>query len=106
MIRESVRLIAASFFATANYVEALLWATVALLFAASAMRRHGAVRKRCVLAAVTFLLFGISDVVEVQTGAWWRPWWLLLWKAVCLLCLLGLLINHRRGRTRADGPPA
>ena len=101
MISESAGLIAASFFATANYVEALLWATVALLFAASAVRRRGAVRKRCVFAAVTFLLFGISDVVEVQTGAWWRPWWLLLWKAVCVFSLLALLINHARGRTRA-----
>lgn len=31
------------------------------------------------------MAFGVSDIIELQTGAWWRPWWLLLLKAACLL---------------------
>ncbi|MBE7458640.1 MAG: hypothetical protein KJ057_17160 [Phycisphaerae bacterium] len=42
---------------------------------------------------MTFLAFGASDVVEADTGAWWRPWWLLAWKAACLAVLLTLLIR-------------
>jgi len=26
-----------------------------------------------------FTLFGLSDLVEVHTGEWWKPGWLLLW---------------------------
>jgi hypothetical protein len=43
------------------------------------------VQVACVLVA-----FGFSDVVEIQTGAWWRPWWLLVWKGACLLAMLGM----------------
>jgi hypothetical protein len=32
--------------------------------------------------------FGLSDLVESQTGAWWTPWWLFAWKALCVLGLL------------------
>ena len=61
-------------FETANYIEAALWAVIGLVFLVVSMRRGGR-RRVTALAAVTFLLFGGSDVVEVQTGAWWRPWW-------------------------------
>lgn len=51
---------------------------------------------------VVFLVgFGISDLIEMQTGAWWRPVWLLLLKAVCLIGLLtcGLIVWRNRART-------
>ena len=81
-----------------NYVEARLWITIAVLFAILSTRRRGAVRSRCAIAAVAFLLFGLSDVVEAQTGAWWRPWWLLVWKATCVLAFAWLLWRHRARR--------
>lgn len=34
--------------------------------------------------AVVLVLFGISDFAEMQSGAWWQPWWLLMWKTVCV----------------------
>ncbi len=100
--------------ALANYVEAGLWLVIALLLAAAAVRHRGVVRQRAAQAATVFAVFAGSDVVEAQTGAWWRPWWLLAWKAACVLVLIVLLVDYlRRGRsqaaqrgTRADDSPS
>ena len=90
--------IADGLFSGANYAEAGLWILVAIAFGVVAIRRAGAARRRCAGAAVAFLLFGVSDVVEAETGAWWRPWWLLAWKATCIAGLLALLLEYRRRR--------
>ncbi len=89
---------AMSLFEIGNYCEAGLWAVIGVCFAAFAVRRSGALRGRLLLVAATFLAFGGSDVVEVQSGAWWRPWWLLAWKAACLLILVWQLISFLRLR--------
>ena len=47
-------------------------------------------------AAASFVLFGISDFVEVGTGAWYRPIGLLAWKGACLITLVWCLIRYRR----------
>jgi hypothetical protein len=61
---------------------------------------------RLCLAAIAFAAFGISDVVEVQTGAWRRPWWLLTWEAACVVIFLGLYIDYfRRRRAKAQHRP-
>jgi len=91
-------------FEYANYAEAILWVLIGLTFVAYAVRRAGAVRRRCVVAALTFLLFGVSDVIEVQTGAWWRPWWLLVWKGSCVAALLVLLSDYLIRRRRQSTP--
>jgi hypothetical protein len=49
------------------------------------------------VAALLFLVFGISDFVEITTGGWYKPWWLLLWKASCLV---GFVIVHTFFRRR------
>ena len=86
------------FFRIGNYAEAALWMLVAVVFGVFAIRRGGLARRRCAIAAPVFFLFGMSDVVEVQTGAWWRPWWLFAWKAVCVLGMVLLLAGYLRGR--------
>lgn len=85
-------------FQTANLIEAGLWSTIALTLAGFAIARTGRRRRLCLIAAVTFLLFGVSDVVETQTGAWYRPWWLFCWKAICVAAMVGLLVDYRRSR--------
>jgi hypothetical protein len=51
------------------------------------------------LAAVTLVAFGISDYAEIRTGGeWWRPWWLLAWKATCVVTLMSLLLVARRAK--------
>jgi hypothetical protein len=84
------------FFESSNYLEAAFWMLIGLVFAGFALRRAGAVRKRCAYAAAAFILFGGSDVVEASTGAWWRPWWLFAWKAVCVVALATLLVEYER----------
>ena len=94
-------------FETINFIEAMLWSVIGLGLAAfwcavglglchANAKGKTSVRTSSLMAAMTFALFGLSDIVEIQTGAWWRPWWLLVWKAVCVLVLLVLLIRYRR----------
>jgi hypothetical protein len=102
-----------SFFVTANYAEAALWATIGIGFLLHALAKRGG--PSSLIAALAFLLFALSDVIETRTGAWWRPWWLLALKAACLAVFLALLARHiiaRRSlnpdtaRPRTSTPPS
>ena len=87
-----------------NYAESALWAVCGVVAAAVGLRqRHRGVRARCLLLAVTLLAFGGSDVAEASSGAWWEPWWLLVWKVACVLVLLALLAEYA-WRRRARRP--
>ena len=80
-----------------NAGEAVLWSVIGSGFLWRAVRNgKSKSRSRCLIAAVAFLMFGLSDVIEIRTGAWWRPWWLLLIKAVCLVTLVGLYAEYRQ----------
>jgi hypothetical protein len=86
-------------FVYANYAESCLWAGLGV---AAAVKRNGPASW---LLAATLVAFGISDVVEAQTGAWYEPWWLLAWKAVCILLILifgGLVLRTQRRRPAAQ----
>ncbi|HRX85012.1 MAG TPA: hypothetical protein P5572_08340 [Phycisphaerae bacterium] len=82
-------------FRTANLIEAAFWIAVGAAFLIVALRRRQG-RASAASAAVVFIAFGVSDIVETTTGAWWRPWWLLVWKGVCVLALLTLFVRWRR----------
>lgn len=43
-----------------------------------------------IIASVSFLFFGISDIIEIYTGAWWRPLGLLF---LNISCVIGLLLS-------------
>ena len=85
-------------FQISNYIEAALWSCIGICFAIAAFRQSGAARRRCWIAAITFILFGISDLVESTTGAWYRPLWLLIWKGLCLLVFAWLLMKYLQER--------
>jgi len=85
-------------FETANYLEAALWTIGALVFLIRGLRRRGRERGISFALVAAFLLFGLSDVVETHTGAWWRPWWLFAWKAACLAAILVLLLSQIQRR--------
>lgn len=77
-----------------NLVEALVWFSFgASLLVAALFRPLGA--RLGVVAGVAFLLFGGSDLVEMSTGAWYRPWWLLAWKAACVVALATTYLRYR-----------
>ncbi len=94
---------AAGFF---NFIEVVLWPAMGLLLAVVGWRRSGVLRRDFLIAAAILIAFGTSDAFESHYGdEWWRPWWLLLWKAACVLALVALLWNawHRRRLSRTAG---
>jgi hypothetical protein len=50
------------------------------------------------LLPMCFVVFGVSDVIEAQTGAWWHPWWLFAMKALCVLGFLGAILQAKKSR--------
>ena len=90
-----------------NYAEVALWPAMGALLAVHGLRRRGAVRRDCWIGAATLVAFGASDWFEANTdNEWWRPWWLLLWKAACVVTLVVLLAVawRRERRARATAP--
>jgi len=73
-----------------NLIEGFFWIALAAWFV-TRLFVEAAHRRDNLLLAVGLLLFGLSDFVEIHTGAWWRPWWLLVWKGLCLVALVVLL---------------
>lgn len=74
------------FVAAFNGLEAIWWATMAIV---CWWKARGKWQSVCRTAAVCFVLFAATDVIETQTGAWWKPWWLAVAKGICLIGLLG-----------------
>lgn len=81
-----------------NYLESGLWCLigVGLLIRLVVDGIFSRYSKVLCVAAVTFFVFGVSDVIEAHTGAWWRPWWLLFIKSGCVLSFLGCLLWYKR----------
>lgn len=91
------RLNTLSIFQLANIAEGVLWSSVGLVVALVYKRRTSS------LIAIVLLFFGASDWIEAATGAWWRPWWLLVWKLACVAILtVAVVIYWRRRRTSAE----
>ena len=87
-----------------NTLEIVLWSVLGLGLLAVSFRR-GRSQMEAAAAGLLFLAFAGSDAVELTTGAWWRPWWLLAWKAACMagLVLVGVRVSRRhRKDTQQD----
>ena len=78
-----------------------------MVLAVHGLRRSGVVRRDCLIAVAALLAFAGSDWAEAKTGnRWWDPWWLLAWKAECVLTFLLLLARAaRRMRATRKTPP-
>ncbi len=83
-----------------NYIEGVFWTIVGIVLAIAGQRANSAYRGLSIAASGTFVVFGLSDFVEAQTGAWWRPLWLLGWKASCIVVLAWCYWKYRRIRAR------
>ncbi len=92
-----------AFFRDSNYLECAMWCSIGVAFLIRAMM-HADHRTPVIITGITFLFFGASDYVEAQTGAWWRPVGLLVWKGLCLLIFLILLIRYAKEK-RAKAIP-
>ncbi len=82
-----------------NAIEAGVWFVLAVIVFVAGLRRVN-VRRIAWPATGTLALFGLSDLVEITTGAWWRPLWLLVWKGLCIVALVALLwLELKRRKT-------
>ncbi|MCP4708286.1 MAG: hypothetical protein GY869_06655, partial [Planctomycetes bacterium] len=64
-----------------NIIEGAFWVLLSLFFWIPACRRGERHRWFCVFGGAVLVLFGGSDFYEAHTGAWWKPWWLMVWNA-------------------------
>ncbi len=71
--------------ALGNKIECVIWAIIALGFLVRTFSLQDYRRNLAYICAISFFLFGLSDLAEVTTGAWYKPWWLLVWKAACVI---------------------
>lgn len=82
-----------------NVAEGVFWICIAVVFARKSAKKTE-FRKLQIGAAITFLLFGISDFIEVCTKGWFTPWSLLALKAACVLSLVLHLRAYLKIRRR------
>jgi hypothetical protein len=79
-------------------MEAGVWLIYAMVLAVGAVRSAKQRRAILLIASIGFVTFGVSDLIEAQTGAWWRPWWLLVLRAACIATFLACWLVWRRQR--------
>jgi hypothetical protein len=89
---------------TGNLIEAGFWIIFGVVVTLGLGRQARRLTPFSLVSGMVVILFGLSDLVEARTGAWWRPWWLLLWKAVCLTGMVVCFLKYRQART-VPAPP-
>lgn len=91
-------------FVVFNLCEGILWISIAVGFAV-VYHRHRRNGDLMLASGLLFLAFGASDFVEIHTGGWYKPWWLLSWKAAALagFVVVYLLFRKRRAGSLATG---
>ncbi|QDT35815.1 hypothetical protein [Stratiformator vulcanicus] len=67
---------------TYNLIETVWWCGLGLATLLLERRSSVSLVVRYSLA-VTLFVFGLSDLVEISTGAWWKPWPLAVLKFAC-----------------------
>ncbi len=83
-----------------NQFEAGFWFLIALVLVLFYRRKLP--RPWAWLLPLSFAVFGVSDVIELDTGAWWRPWWLGAMKVACVLVFLLALRTYRQTQLRTS----
>lgn len=89
-----------------NVLEAAFWFGLALLAAWVGGRTRGFTRRTQVAMVALLAAFGVSDLIELYTGAWWRPPALLVFKGICLTGLVTCAFLIYRRRWLAGGSAA
>jgi hypothetical protein len=79
-----------------NYLEAGIWTAFAIVIVRMARAKPPGHRRETYILAGTFAVFGVSDLIETQTGKWWDPWWLLAMKAACVTVILTIAVRVQR----------
>jgi len=71
---------------------------VSLFFVVPLYRRGEKHRWFCFYGMMVFFSSAGSDFYETYTGAWWRPWWLIVWNAFTGIGIAGIVFWYIRIR--------
>ena len=75
-----------------NLFEGLFWICLGTVFLVLPSFIPKIYHKLCLSAGIILLVFGVSDFVEVSTGGLLpSPWWLLTWKIINVIGLVGVV---------------
>jgi glycerol-3-phosphate acyltransferase PlsY len=85
-----------------NVIEAGIWFALAGWLLFLALKRQSSLKKTFLVFSATLFVFGISDLIETQTGAWYKPFSLFMLKAVCVLFIAGCLVVLFRSRSECE----
>lgn len=79
--------------------EAFFWCLIGFIcLGYSKLKLLGDNRKLLSIAGINFLIFGLTDVYEMRSGAWWDPVWLLVVKVFCISVFFTLYLIYRKQR--------
>ena len=78
-----------------NHSEAVFWWLIAGVIFIRARKSDDRSRKIAQIAGKVFILFGLTDFIEAETGAWWDPRWLFFLKAVGVVTLIYCFVKYR-----------
>jgi len=83
---------------TFNLYEAILWFVIAVALFSTAIfdKSKKLYKTNLIISAILFFAFGISDLIEMQTGAWWRPVGLLMLKSSCIIGFAFCFLKYRQ----------
>lgn len=80
-----------------NYIESILWFSCAVTLCVVGIKtggKTGRYFKMICVAVPAFVAFGISDIIEAHTGAWWKPLPLLCLKVLCVVIIAGCYYQY------------
>jgi len=87
-----------------NLIEAGVWFLLSLVLLVQAFCQNKRLRGTLLVLCFTLAAFGGSDLVEARTGAWWKPWWLFVWKAQCVVILFFGFMRYYRIKKSLSAP--
>ena len=81
-----------------NYIESILWFSISMLLVLIACfnKEQAPYKKVMLVTSSFFLAFGVSDIIEAQTGAWWKPLELFFFKASCVAGFIGCFVWYHK----------
>jgi hypothetical protein len=86
-----------------NMWEAFAWCAIGLLCAAYSLWKPVSYRMKLLFfSGINFLVFGLTDIYEMHTGAWWDPLGLLVIKVSCILAFATLYLLYRKDRSAVN----
>ncbi|MEA1925635.1 MAG: hypothetical protein U9M90_00110 [Patescibacteria group bacterium] len=77
-------------FKTFNFIEGIYWLFLGIFVLTLLKIIPRKYKKLALFTSLILVLFGITDFIEINTGAYWMPWWLLIWN---IFCISGLILS-------------